>query len=443
MSKRILVAEDDDKFREALKHVLEEQGYAVAAVGDGRSALQLATLESFDAVITDIRMPEMNGIQLLHSIREKLKIPVILMTGFSELAETHEAIEMGAAGFFAKPFRQEDLLAELRVLFALPSEPQVRSDTPDENFCRLRIDDFVQGRNIQFDIWVRLAENRFVKIAHGGQDLSIDRIRSYKSKNIQYLYLEKSDFRKYVGFSVTVAGALRKSTIDKSRKMNFLKHTGEVVLENLHLNGVNEESFFLAKDMIESTVAIVSDEDDLFSLLTLLNDHSDHIYAHSLGVALYSTVIARELKWTSATTRFKLALGGLFHDVGKKELGREIIDRPRRDLTAEEIRLLESHPTRGADILASIGSIQGDILLIVKEHHENLLGQGYPLGLKKKQIHPLARVVSVANEFCNLVIRGPSTVPLSPEQAMQRLKTLHVGALDAEMILALGRSFRL
>ena len=108
--KRVLVVDDDEAMRIALRKLLVEEGYEVVDVDGAKSAQNLISLERFDLVISDIRMPEMNGIELLLFIKRTKPIPVILITGFSELTETQEAYTLGADEFIPKPFKREELL---------------------------------------------------------------------------------------------------------------------------------------------------------------------------------------------------------------------------------------------------------------------------------------------------------------------------------------------
>lgn len=439
VKKRILVVDDDEDFRLALKTCLESQQYETVAMANAKSAFNLLSIESFDAVVSDIRMPGMSGIELLHSIKKSKPMPVILMTGFAELTETREAYELGADKFIAKPFKREDLFEAVRACVG----PAVdESQDQAANYCRLNIDDFVSGKEIQYDIFVKLSDAKFVKVAHQGENLSLERIRAYKAKGLKHLYMRKEDFKKYIGFNLSLASALKEARVPKAKKVNFMKHTGEVILEHIFNNELDETTYEDAKNIVETTVSIVTDNRDLFDLLEILNNHGDHTYAHSLGVSMYAAMMAKELKWNSPATLFKLSLGGMFHDIGLKEIEKELITKPRRNMNAEELKKYQSHPMRGMEILGQIPSIPSDVLQIVLQHHENCLGLGYPSGLKKKHIHPMARVVAVASEFCELALKGAHTPGLPPKEALSRLLTIHRETLDTAALEALLKVFK-
>jgi putative nucleotidyltransferase with HDIG domain len=447
--KHILIVDDEERFRGALSQTLILEGFQITQVGHGKSALEIIALQDVDAIVSDINMPGMTGIELMRQVLEiKPSLPVILMTGFAELKETKEAFDLGARGFLPKPFRKEELLKVLDEWLIPAGKGQKTGDaeageSEDLKYCKLSIDDFTSGNEIRFDIYIRLSAQKFLKIAHQGESLPIERIQAYKLKDINHLYLTKEDFKRYMGFNLNLLPLVSaKETISKERKIAFLKHTSDVILEHLHLNGVDHEGFENAKAVVESTISLMTEPDEMAGLLTRLNSHADYLYSHCLGVSTYSVMIARELGWTSPANLYKVAMGGLLHDIGKKEIDREILRKRRHEWSAEEVRIYETHPQRGMELLSLIPSIPGDVLIIALQHHENCFGLGFPMRLAKSHIHPMARLVSVADEFCNLVIKGPNSLMLGPIEAIQRMATLQPDKFDSQFLAALMRVFK-
>jgi two-component system, cell cycle response regulator CpdR len=112
--RRILVVEDDPDFRDMVAEALESRGHEVVRAECGRQAVELLKLNRFDAVISDVLMPDGDGMSLLDMIASKPQHPpVYLMTGI-DVTET-EARERGAAGVLSKPFRSRDLISRLAV----------------------------------------------------------------------------------------------------------------------------------------------------------------------------------------------------------------------------------------------------------------------------------------------------------------------------------------
>lgn len=109
---RILVVDDEASIREMLQETLQQAAsYDVDAAEDGRMALQKLRADRFDLVITDLRMPEMDGSRLLDISRHEFpEIPVVVITGYARLETAIDALRLGASNFITKPFRLTEIL---------------------------------------------------------------------------------------------------------------------------------------------------------------------------------------------------------------------------------------------------------------------------------------------------------------------------------------------
>ncbi|WP_422929872.1 sigma-54-dependent transcriptional regulator [Singulisphaera sp. PoT] len=110
MKRRILVVDDTPLIREHLRVILEMDGYEVETANDGRSALAAVRERLFHLVITDLRMPDMSGIELLQSVRaEKLPFGVIVLTGHGDTQVALDVMKAGADDFVTKPYEPDHL----------------------------------------------------------------------------------------------------------------------------------------------------------------------------------------------------------------------------------------------------------------------------------------------------------------------------------------------
>jgi len=106
---QILLIDDEAIALSNLSHVLEREGYAVTACKDGESGLAAMRSTRFDLVLTDLRMPGIDGMDVLHHIRETTpEVPVIMITGHATLDSAVEAMKAGAHHYIAKPFRLDE-----------------------------------------------------------------------------------------------------------------------------------------------------------------------------------------------------------------------------------------------------------------------------------------------------------------------------------------------
>jgi DNA-binding NtrC family response regulator len=130
VSKEVLIVDDDSRIRSLLAESLGAIGYQTHAAADGRTALVTLRANSIDCVITDIKMPGLDGLTLLHQIKaEKPGIPVIMITGFAFQQHRDRALKSGAAGFLTKPFRLEKIEEVLQRVMtrALATTPPARN----------------------------------------------------------------------------------------------------------------------------------------------------------------------------------------------------------------------------------------------------------------------------------------------------------------------------
>ena len=129
------------------------------------------------------------------------------------------------------------------------------------------------------------------------------------------------------------------------------------------------------------------------------------------------------------------------HDIGKKELPMNVVIKTRLEMTAAEMRLYETHPQRGKDLLGDIVGIPDDVISIVAHHHENNVGTGFPYRLTANRIHPLAKIVAVADCFFNIMIKMGVKEKTGIQEAIRRMATIHSMELDQGVVKALAQLF--
>ncbi|KHD88196.1 MAG: hypothetical protein OM95_10560 [Bdellovibrio sp. ArHS] len=443
--KKILLVEDDDFFRSAVKDFLNKS-FEVHEAENGLHARNLLS-ENLDPdiILTDIKMPKMTGIELLEWVQlHKPSIPVILMTGFSEVLETKRAHDLGAKDFIPKPFKSAELLTKLNRLLSGTS-PWKIDDGKDADFCSLPVEDFLSEKNTQYGIFVKVAADKYIKIAHHGGKIAEEKLRVFKEKGVHFLYVKQADFASIVGFTVNLSKVVNATdSVQDSKKLRFVKYTGGLIVQQAFVQGTDKALFNNAKDFLTSSVSVITDSDDAMTILEQLNDHNDYLYSHSLGVSMYAVMIAKKMSINSPQTLFKLAMAGLFHNIGFKELPQDVLQKSRFKLTKEERMLIESHPARGKEILESIKGIPTDVIHMTYEHHEDLMGTGYPRRIDKRKIHPLTRIISTADAFCCLTLKNPDNeAPLDGSSAVSRLRETKQSLLDPDCLKSLTALFPL
>lgn len=114
---RILVVEDEKSLNKVITKRFENEGYSVDSCFDGEEALHFATVGEFDAVVMDIMMPKMNGIEVVRRLRaQNNTTPVIFLTAKDSVSDRVAGLDAGAEDYLVKPFAFEELLARIRVM---------------------------------------------------------------------------------------------------------------------------------------------------------------------------------------------------------------------------------------------------------------------------------------------------------------------------------------
>lgn len=116
MAEKILIVEDELQLARFVELELTHEGYSVSKAADGRTGLEMAESGSFDLVLLDIMLPELNGLEVLRRLRRSSDVPVIMLTARDAVMDKVSGLDMGANDYMTKPFAIEELLARIRAV---------------------------------------------------------------------------------------------------------------------------------------------------------------------------------------------------------------------------------------------------------------------------------------------------------------------------------------
>jgi DNA-binding response OmpR family regulator len=163
---RILLIEDDPRLAEMVKNYLGEAGFAVTVSSHGIAGIALEAREPFDALVLDLMLPDIDGLEVCRRLRAKWNTPVLMLTARGEPMDRVVGLEIGADDYLAKPFEPRELLARLRALLRRAHAP-VRASVL--RFGRLEIDRDARAvrvdgaertlTSLQYELLVAFAEN--------------------------------------------------------------------------------------------------------------------------------------------------------------------------------------------------------------------------------------------------------------------------------------------
>jgi DNA-binding response OmpR family regulator len=127
MASRVLLIDDDVRLPDLLRSYLEQNGVALSHAPDGARGLVMLEQGAFDAVLLDVMMPGMDGLEVCRKIRSKSNVPVIMLTARGDETDRVVGLELGADDYVGKPFSPRELLARLRAVLRR-SRPEVMSE---------------------------------------------------------------------------------------------------------------------------------------------------------------------------------------------------------------------------------------------------------------------------------------------------------------------------
>jgi len=171
----ILVVDDEQQITRVLKTTLMSQGYGARAASDGYEALQMMKSWPPDLLITDLRMPKMDGLELCRQVRATSQIPIIVLSVRGEERTKVEALDAGADDYVTKPFSTKELLARVRAALrrsAVKEEPPVQTiDAGDFHIDLETRSVRVKDRSVhltpkEFDLLVYMAQRAGKVLTH-------------------------------------------------------------------------------------------------------------------------------------------------------------------------------------------------------------------------------------------------------------------------------------
>jgi DNA-binding NtrC family response regulator len=142
---RILIVDDDENIRKVLMAILEDKGYTMEAVGTGREAIKKTEKECYNLALIDIRLPDIEGIDLLTKIRDTTpRMRKIIITGYPTLQNAVDAVNRGADAYIMKPFDVERVLSTI--------SEQLRKQEQEKKFSQDKVAEFIQTRVRELDL---------------------------------------------------------------------------------------------------------------------------------------------------------------------------------------------------------------------------------------------------------------------------------------------------
>lgn len=350
----VLLVDDEPSILSALRRLLRPTGYQVLTANSGTEGLALLEAHSVTLVISDMRMPVMDGAQFLEQVRQRWPDTMrLLLTGYADISSTVDAINRGEIyRYIAKPWDDNELLMAIR---------------------------------------------------H-----ALDQ-RHLKRENERLLALTRQQNEQLQTLNHGLA-----KTVDA--------RTNELEQVNEFLNLANNQ----LKQQFLTTIKVFS---------SLLELRGGAVAGHARRVADYARKLAHYME-LDARLQHDIFLAALVHDIGKIGLPDAVLNKPISVLNGHSLAEYRRHAGVGEHALLPLPDLK-DVAHMVRAHHEQFDGRGFPDGLAGTEIPLGARVLAVANDYDGLVSGMQSERPLSPEQAKNLIAQSSGHRYDPNVVTAL------
>jgi response regulator RpfG family c-di-GMP phosphodiesterase len=462
---RVLVVDDEHVIREILSDFLVMEGYQVLTAGNGREALEVLGRERCDLIISDLKMPEMGGLELLEAVRDEYPDTIMLiMTGYGTVETAIQAMKSGAFDYVLKPFKVEEVvhtvargLAQQRLkaeniqLKSVVSLYQLAEGLEREHELQPTLGlicETVREQAHADRVSVVLfpdQDARWPGTSRGGKpitdaDLTEEAIRLEQPivafEGRAFRYLRGSEHTADVtalmmtplrgrsgrlGLLIAVRDGGPPFAEGQRKLLTILADRAGVAVQNAQLFETLDRSF---KETIEALVSALEEKDR-------------YTRGHSERVAEFAQVTAIELGLSEEEVEL-IYQSGRLHDIGKMTIRSEELNKPA-GLTDEEFARFRKHPGFGEELLSKIPTFR-PLLAGIGGHHEKFDGTGYPRGLKGDEIPLMARIIAVADTYDAMTSHRAYRSALKHAVAIEELKRFAGTQFCPEVVDAFSRA---
>ncbi len=307
---------------------------------------------------------------------------------------------------------------------------------PDTEMTEVTKDFFFEGMVLPVPVYLKMTAGTYLIIGKKGDKAAFSNLHAYNNPNVR-VFVQKLDQSVLVAYVTQLTSKIvNQKSVPENTKLKFISSLTADAMESL------AKSNFTSISKIQKVSQLVQQMSQNMSgmdqLLIILADLQPVESKHAMTTCLVSLLLSEEMHMNQTAVQEKLVMGALLHDVGMKYVPTAILDKPRHLWTPEELQSYEQHPLKGADMLREIKEIPQDVLLIIAEHHENAISTGFPKRMRDVKISPLARIVSLANCFANLLFGSlAQSKCYTPDEAILYIDEIQGQPYNKQAFLAL------
>ncbi len=405
----ILYAEDDKGTQKIFSEILSDYFSHIKSAKNGAQAIESFDAENFDIVITDINMPQTDGLALARHVKNKSPhTPILIISAYSEYHMLSNAIDIGVDGYILKPIKVDQLLSQLQKI--VEKLNLIKNAKRHESLLReykeaIDRSSIVSKTNTKGII--TYVNDAFCAISQYSAEELLGRPHSI----IRHPDMPSSAFEQMWR---TISSKQPWDGVVKNRKKDgSAYYVRSIVNPILNEHGEIEEYIAIRQDVTERETyrqdlenrlqesieeVIQTQREIVYTMGTIGEKRSKETGLHVKRVAHCSYILAKLYGLDEKEAQL-LEQGSPMHDIGKVGIPDSVLHKPG-PLNEEEWAIIKTHPTLGYEMLKhSKREILQAAAIIAHEHHERWDGKGYPRGLRGEEIHIFGRITAIADVY--------------------------------------------
>ncbi len=449
-SEQVLICDINDEWSNSLGEFLKKSAFSPQYVHTGKEIQKdLFDNSEVTTLIMNWGVKEHGPLEVLRFIKTvtpSLRVFLVFesQVEFDESELTPSTIvKLGVTKYFIKPMGHQKIMTSLKGGQKFDTWKDgnesdenfeaVEMEINDKEFTRIKLKSFAMGARTVFDHYIKLGKSKYLKILHRGESFSINRIKKYSDKEIEYLYFKSSERAEYINYlNSLIKKSASKSSLKANTKLKMTKTGSELLVEEMYQTGLSPSLYKESKEMTEGVHSTLRDNPDIYLHIRNLISEDPNAYSKAYLTSLFSGMICIQIPWAGKITSNIVGQAAFLIDLGLLKLPPTERDLDPSVMKPEEVARYQNHPNLSLELIESYRFIPDTVRSVIKDHHEYVNGEGFPRGISGGQIYPLAKIVCFASEFSEYILKNQ----LTPQEGIRELLQVkgYLHRFDAEII---------
>ncbi len=428
-NRMILVADTDDIFAEKLAREAEKQPIKMLRVRHGNEAQAVLADKNnrFAGVFINPDICHPSGIAVVRaSYFHRPNTPVYFIVDDFTILPVKESDlnKIGVLQTIKKPISYAEMQRIVSpVLSSFDMEVTVNMQkltTPneeeellsnEEGFIAIRADDFISGNKSFFDVYVKIASKKFVKLLFAGDIFPPERLQSYLNKGVKYFYIRKDLHENYLAYCDHLSSALiKRSDLSIDFRASQLMNAGEETTKFLKEAGLNQDNIQYATKFVENIRQFIQQlKLERFEAFKAFMNNIQS-YEHGVGTVILAAILANKLEIQMEKPTQTIGIAAMFHDIALNKMSPELWDEDESKMTEAQKIVFYQHPVKGAELMKAVNGIDPVAIQAIEQHHMRTGKKGFP-HFHLNQRSRVGEIIGVCDEF-NLLIKKNKQQPL-------------------------------